>query len=217
MKNVNSKSILEAPVTGQGNEYWGRHARRYDRATQFLNRRVLEMAGAVADTVGHAQNVLEIAAGTGLVTEAAAPRAQRFVATDSSHEMLELLRHRMSGTSNIEVRAVDALSLDFADNAFDVVIIANLLHLLDDPVRALSEAHRVLKPGGKLVVPTFAHGEGWVANVVSRILGLSGFPVVTRFRDQQLDTLVSESGFEVVDARWFSGLLPIRFVAARAV
>jgi len=131
--------------------------------------------------------------------------------------MLDLLRRRMSGASNIEVRPADALSLDFADNTFDAVIIANLLHLLDDPARALSEAHRVLQPGGKLVVPTFAHGHGAVANVVSRVLSLSGFPVVTRFRDQQLDTLVSKSGFEIVDARWFSGILPIRFVAARAV
>ena len=119
--------------------------------------------------------------------------------------------------SNIEVKLVDALNLNFADNAFGAVIIANLLHLLDDPARALEEAHRVLRPGGKLVVPTFSHGEGAVANGVSRVLGLSGFPVVTRFRGQQLDTLVSESGFEIVDARWFSGLLPIRFVAARAV
>jgi len=216
MTNEHSKSNVEVTVAGQDKAYWDRHARRYDRATKFLNRRVFEMAQAVADSVGDADDVLEIAAGTGLVTEVVAPRVQRFVATDTSHQMLEQLRHRMSGAANVEVRPVDALSLDFADHSFDAVIIANLLHLLDDPARALREARRVLRPGGKLVVPTFSHGHGVVANVVSRVLGLSGFPVVTRFRDQQLDTLVSESDFDVVDGRWFPGLLPIRFVAARA-
>jgi hypothetical protein len=51
--------------------------------------------------------------------------------------------------------------------------------------------------------------------VLTHIKGLSGFPVVTRFADEQLDALVSECGFEVVDSRWFSGLLPIRFVVAQ--
>lgn len=217
MTNVNPKPNVEMTVMEQDKEYWERYARRYDRAITLLNRRVFEMATAVADTVGNANDVLEIAAGTGLVTEVVAPHAKRFVATDTSHQMLDLLRRRMSGASNVEVRPVDALNLDFSDDSFDAVIIANLLHLLDDPVRALSEAHRVLRPGGKLIVPTFSHGHGVVANVVSRVLGLSGFPVVTRFRDQQLDTLVSESDFDVVDARWFSGLLPIRFVAARTL
>ena len=150
-----------------------------------------------------------------MVTEAAARHAKRYVATDATEEMLELLRHRLDGAANIEVRSADALNLDFPDDSFDAVIIANLLHLLDDPARALSEARRVLRPGGGLVVPTFAHGQGWLANIVSRLLILRGFRVATRFRKEQLDALVTEAGFEVVDGRWFKGLLPLRFVAAR--
>ena len=201
----------------QDHNYWKRHARRYDRFTTLLNRRFSDMALAVANAIGENQDVLEVAAGTGMVTEVAAPRARRYVATDTTGEMLDLLRHRSRNLPNIEVKSADALSLDFPDNTFDTVVMANLLHLLDDPARALSEAKRVLRPGGTLVAPTFAHGQHLLANVVSRLLGLSGFPVVTRFRGQQLDTLLAESGFEVVDGRWFAGVLPIRFVAARAV
>jgi ubiquinone/menaquinone biosynthesis C-methylase UbiE len=181
----------------------------------MLNRRFFEMARAVADAVGDSEDVLEVAAGTGLLTAVVVPCAKRYVATDATPEMLELLRRRLDSVPNIEVRLADALRLDFADSSFDAVVIANLLHLLEDPTRALAEARRVLRAGGKLIVPTFSHDQGLLSKLVSRVLGLSGFPVVTRFRGRQLDMLVSESGFEVVEARWFGGLLPIRFVAAR--
>jgi len=202
-------------MTDHEDRYWKRRARHYDRAIGWVNRRVPAMARAVAGAVGEGGAVLEIAAGTGLVTKVVAPHAERYVATDSTPEMLDLLRQRMRGAENIEVRLADALSLEFPDSSFDAVVIANLLHLLEDPARALSEARRVLRAGGTLVVPTFAHGHGVLAKITSAALGLNGFPVVTRFRDDQLDTLVSEAGFQVVDARWFAGILPIRFVAAR--
>jgi len=215
MDTAKREPVLEAHMQEQSNAYWSRHARRYDRMVGLLNRHISDMVYAVGNAVGDGQDVLEVAAGTGLVTEGVAPRAKRYVATDANVEMLDQLQHRLKGNLHLEVQPADALSLDFDDSSFDAVVIANLLHLLDDPARALREARRVLRPGGKLIVPTFAHGQGVLGHVVSRVLGLSGFPVVTRFRDQQLDTLVSESGFEVVDARWFTGILPIRFVAAR--
>lgn len=201
----------------KSSEYWRRQARRYDLAAKLLNRRFSDMAQLAANAVDGAHDVLEVAAGTGLVTEVVAPRVERYVATDASVEMLDLLRRRLSAASNIEMQIADAMKLDFADGSFDAVIIANLLHLLDNPAGALFEARRVLRPGGKLIVPTFAHGQGLLANVVSRILKLSGFPVVTRFAGEQLDALVSKCGFQIVEARWFAGILPIRFVSAKAM
>ena len=197
--------------------YWRRHAQRYDRVTTLLNRRFFSMARAVASAVEDCDEILEVAAGTGLVTEVLAPGARRLVATDTTAEMLDLLRRRLADSDQVEIQPADALNLDFADDAFDAVVIANLLHLLDEPGLALGEARRVLRTGGTVVVPTFAHGEGLLAQVVSRVLGLSGFRVVTRFRGLELDELVTASGFEVVEARWFAGILPIRFVAARVI
>ena len=40
---------------------------------------------------------------------------------------------------------------------FDVVIAANVIHLLDDPYKALSELDRVCRPGGKLIIPTYVN------------------------------------------------------------
>lgn len=196
-------------------EFWQKNARRYDRVTLSLCKSFPSMAQAVAETLSDADSVLEVAAGTGMVTVVVAPVVQRHVATDQSTEMLEVLRGRLGEQPSAEVRVADALNLDFPDGSFDVVLMCNLLHLLPEPSLALAEARRVLRPGGRLLAPTFCHGQGLLAHVVSRVLGVIGFPVMMRFKDQALDELVQAAGFELHDARWFPGILPIRHVEGR--
>lgn len=115
--------------------YCRRHARRYDRVTLILHWRFPTMADRVAESIRDSRSVLEIAAGTGLVTARVAPAERALVATDSSSEMLTVLRSRLDTEvlTNVEVQEADALDPDFADGSFDAVVIANLLHLLPDP------------------------------------------------------------------------------------
>lgn len=132
--------------------------------------------------------------------------------------MLAILRARMAaeGLTNVEAEEADALALAFPDGSFDAVVMANLLHLLPNPGQALNEARRVLGSGGLLAAPTFCHAETAVAQLVSRGLGLTGFPVVSRFAGGALQQLAGHHGFTVEDEVLFSGLLPIRLIVARA-
>ena len=93
---------------------------------------------------------------------------------------------------------------------------ANLLHLLPDPGQALDEVRRVLTLTGLLAAPTFCHGETAVAQLISRGLGLTGFPVVSRFARGAVRQLVGRHGFTVEEEVLFPGLLPIRLIVARA-
>jgi phosphatidylethanolamine/phosphatidyl-N-methylethanolamine N-methyltransferase len=198
-------------------EFWRVQARRYDRAIDVLNRRFGEMTRHVAAALDGCGDVVEIAAGTGLVTEHIAAVVERLVATDRSPQMLEILRGRVraAGASNVEVREADALALPFDDGSFDAVVMANLLHLLPDPKLALAEARRVLRPDGLLCAPTFCHGEHALARAVSGVLALARFPVVTRFSADSLVTTIDNAGFRVVDTRTYRGLLPLCLVVAR--
>lgn len=194
----------------EADPFWARHARRYDRATLALNRNFWRMAReAAVKTTG--LEVLELAAGTGLVTRELARTARRVVATDLSQPMLAVLRGRLGaqGATNVEVRAADATALDFPEGSFDAVVMANLLHLLPGPGAALREAHRVLRPGGLLLAPTFCHGETFTARCVSEVLGLAGFPIQRRFRAGELLELVRNAGFEVAPGDVLPGWLPL--------
>jgi ubiquinone/menaquinone biosynthesis C-methylase UbiE len=200
----------------EGDPFWARHARRYDQATLALNRNFEAMARDTAERVRDLE-VLELAAGTGLVTRELARTARRVVATDLSESMLAVLRGRLNaqGSTNVEVRAADATALDFADGSFDAVVAANLLHLLPDPGAALREMHRVLRPDGLLLAPTFCHGETLRAQAVSRLLGIAGFPIQQRFRSVELAELLRAAGFEGATPQVLPGWLPLGFAEGR--
>jgi ubiquinone/menaquinone biosynthesis C-methylase UbiE len=100
--------------------------------------------------------ILDLGAGTGLVTLALAPHAESVTALDISAAMLERLQAHAAttGVTNIDVVAADMRSLPFEDETFDLVVSNYALHHLEDTGKeiAVSEARRVLTPTGRLVV-----------------------------------------------------------------
>lgn len=100
------------------------------------------------------QMVLEIAAGTGVVTRAMASRVAvgtRYVATDLNQPMLDYAKAKQPEGGQVEWRQADAMSLPFGDSAFDVVVCQFGAMFFPDRVKAYGEAHRVLKPSGHFV------------------------------------------------------------------
>ena len=101
----------------------------------------------------HPRRILETAAGTGIVTEQlhrALPEAE-IIATDLNAPMLEQAASRLSA-SNVRFRPADAQSLPFESASFDLVVCQFGLMFVPDKVRANSEAHRVLRDGGRYML-----------------------------------------------------------------
>ena len=97
--------------------------------------------------------VLEIAAGTGVVTRALAsslPESASIVATDLNQPMLDLA-HAIGTQRPVEWRQADALQLPFGDGTFDAVACQFGVMFFPDKVKAFSEARRVLRSGGVFI------------------------------------------------------------------
>ena len=137
--------------TARARRYWSRHAPRYDTSISVFERLALEDGRLWA--CSHARGeVLEIAAGTGR-NLAHYPRDLRLTATELSPEMLDIARRRAREIgSGAELRLADAQALEFPDERFDTVICTLGLCSIPDHVRAVREAARVLRPGGRLVL-----------------------------------------------------------------
>lgn len=108
------------------------------------------------------ESVLDMACGTGDLTQAFArmTEAKEIVGGDFTPEMLDLARHKQQrlgdqDKSRIEYVAADAMNLRFEDNRFDVISIAFGIRNVQRPEAALAEFHRVLRPGGRLVILEF--------------------------------------------------------------
>lgn len=123
-------------------------------------------------------HVLEIAAGTGVVTRAvveALGSDVSIVATDLNQAMLD---HGASviADGNVVWRQADALKLPFDDNTFDAVICQFSVMFFPDRIKAYSEARRVLKSGGRFIFNVWDHiGENEFADTVTQALA-SVFP-----------------------------------------
>ena len=96
--------------------------------------------------------VADLGAGTGALAEAIAPFVRSVVAIDRSPEMLEASRARLSSHPNTDWTKGELEALPLPDASVDLALLVLVLHYLPEPQRALAEAYRVLKPGGRLVI-----------------------------------------------------------------
>jgi SAM-dependent methyltransferase len=97
-------------------------------------------------------DILDVAAGTGYLALAAAALGHHVTATDLSPQMLEeLTAHAAERGLSVDARVGDAVAPDFPPASFAVVTSRHLLWTLREPVRAMTNWHNLLCPGGRLV------------------------------------------------------------------
>jgi ubiquinone/menaquinone biosynthesis C-methylase UbiE len=130
-----------------------------DTASAYLSSAVhaqgadLQQVQKIVAQSGNAR-VLDLGCGGGHISFAAAPVAATVVACDLSTQMLDVVAQaaQQRGLNNIETRQAQAEALPFADASFDIVITRFSAHHWFDVPAGLSEAQRVLRPQGKLIV-----------------------------------------------------------------
>ncbi len=107
------------------------------------------------------ERVIDLGTGTGRMLILLSPYTQEAEGLDLSHQMLTVARANLNRAriGNARVRQGDATNTPFESNSADFVIVHQVLHYLEKPEDVISEAARILKPGGKLLVVDFAPHE----------------------------------------------------------
>ncbi len=190
--------------------FWDRAAVIYDLFADVYNRKVnQELCRLACEQIQPDDNVLECACGTGMISVHIAPRCRHLTATDFSENMCRRARKKCSSFSNVEIRTADILSLDFPDESFDTVIAANVIHLLDEPLKALAELDRVCKPGGKLIIPTYVNKDK--TKLIDQAIDQAGADFKHDFTYDTYRAFFSDAGYHNISTQLIDGRVPCAF------
>jgi len=99
-------------------------------------------------------DVLDIASGDGVLAELLAPHAKSILCVDASERVVAAARTRLKPYRNVTVRLGDMHALDTGTRRFDLVLLTHALTYSEQPAKAIAEAARVLRPGGRLLATT---------------------------------------------------------------
>jgi len=177
--------------------YFRIHAKEWD-SIRALHVAEDQVEAAIEEALGEGpfDLVVDLGTGTGRMLELFAPRARRVLGLDISHDMLGYARMKLerAGLVNAQARQGDIYNVPLADVSADAVILHQVLHFLDDPATAITEASRVLAPGGRLLVVDFAPHELEFLREQSahRRLG---------FAQDQIKRWLQDSGLEIERSR----------------
>lgn len=187
--------------------FWDRFSKIYH---PFMKRNAVayeNICQYLAKYIDNQKSVLELACGTGQITFCMADKAKLWEATDYSENMVNEAMRRgkeVAGGNKISFQVQDATKLTYESESFDVVVIANALHIMPNPDLALREIHRVLKKDGILFAPTFVYENGY-SRLTIWLMERLGFKTYYKWKKKEFVQYVSNYGFQVVEDSLLNG------------
>jgi len=201
-------------------EKWGDIASAYGDAfetltSQFSDEVISQLSPGVGDTI------LDVAAGTGAFSLAAAKLGAQVLATDFAEGMVEHIKQRadVAKLSNIETRVMDGQNLALDDASFDISVSIVGLIFFPDIEKGFAELKRVLKPGGRCAVVCWDHPEHFdMMKLLKQSIAIAApdfemptqTPVWARLvGEQALAEKFTQAGFSKVEVKTMDGLLTL--------
>ncbi len=196
---------------------WSKQAGSYDRLIGWWERRMFGEDNRPWACDRAQGRVLEVAVGTGLNLPFY-DAGVSLVGVDLSPEMLQIARRRADDVGrDVDLREGDAHDLDFEDASFDSVVSTFSLCNIPDIDQALREMHRVLRPGGRLILVDHVRSSVrpvlWVQKVAELLTVRMDGDYLTRRPSQN----VERQGFQIIERERFAWGVVERLVAVKPV
>ena len=187
--------------------FWDKVSGLYDLFENIYNKKVYTGTGRkVAEYIESGDEVLECACGTGAISIYIVQKCKMLIATDFSDGMLKQASKKCRHFKNVTFQKADITHLDFADASFDKVVAGNVIHLLPEPEKALSELKRVTKPGGTIIIPTYINMSKGSGTAAVKFIELLGANFKRQFDFESYKQFFADMGYsnityEIVDGR----------------
>ncbi|MBQ3600848.1 MAG: methyltransferase domain-containing protein [Lachnospiraceae bacterium] len=190
--------------------FWDNVAGVYDIFTNIINKKTHKgLCERIGELIFETEEVLECACGTGLLSGIIGKKCKKLVATDFSAKMLKKASKKHSQYNNIEFKKGNILQIEYPNETFDVVVAANVIHLLDEPYKALAELDRVCRKGGRIIIPTYMNknDSGKTSGFASTV-GKVGVDFKRQFTFETYKKFIEDAGYQNVEYTLINGRIP---------
>ena len=189
--------------------FWDKISPLYDLFENVYNHKVYLGTGKkVAEFIESSDDVLECACGTGAITVSIAEKCRKLVATDFATGMLKRAAKKCRKYDNVALKRADITNIKCKDARFDKVVAGNVIHLLPEPEKALSELERVVKPGGKIIIPTYINMSKKSAGLAVKFIEFLGADFKKQFDFDSYMEFFEERGYKDVEYFVVEGRMP---------
>jgi ubiquinone/menaquinone biosynthesis C-methylase UbiE len=200
---------------------WSKLAVHFDKLQEYIvGNEVMDLLKCEFDKLNDLGYLLELGCGNGTYTKMIEHATRKILATDYSGDMVKAAKKKLNDYKNIEIQQADCYDLKFPDSTFDSIQMANLIHVVADPQKAIDEVHRVLKTNGTLVVTSFTMDGMTFFNKIMMIykyLKTVGKPPTsgTRFGLKSLTEFIAKNGFKVKESKLVGNTSKAIYIVAR--
>jgi ubiquinone/menaquinone biosynthesis C-methylase UbiE len=204
--------------------FWDKVSAKYAKTPISDEEAYLYTLNKTRGYLGADDRVLEVGCGTGSTALLLAENVGHITASDISGKMIEIGKNKAEkeGVKNIDFLQADVLDASFNTEPYDAVLAHNMLHLLEDPAAAIQTIKRRLKPGGMFIsktVTTFGSGTPFKWRMLKILLPIMQFfgkaPFVNFMHVDDLEKLIKDAGFEIVESGTYPKTALSQYIAAR--
>jgi ubiquinone/menaquinone biosynthesis C-methylase UbiE len=198
-------------------DYWNKLAKKYDLRSKRYHKMYNKLISLLRLELSQKDIVLDIGTGTGEIPLSLSSEVKEFQGIDLSNSMINIAKEKIlkSKITNVSFSVQNSYNLQSKNDKFNVVIIANLLHIVNNPEKVIKEANRILKNKGKLIIATYLHGNSIKTKVISFFLKLKGHPVYNQFNEKRMINLVKSNDLEIIKKEMIDNIIPVLFIVAK--
>ncbi len=190
-------------LTSNSSEYFGQVAGKWDQIRSGYYGDEVRAAAIRKAYLRPEMVVADVGAGTGYISAGLAPLVRRVYVLDGSPAMLEVARQNLKQYDNLVFQEADGLRLPLPDESLDAVFANMYLHHCPDPLAAIQEMVRLIRPGGRLIITDMdTHPYEWMKAEMADIWqGFERSQVRAWFEEAGLVNVIVDCTGETCNAR----------------
>jgi ubiquinone/menaquinone biosynthesis C-methylase UbiE len=181
--------------------FWQQWSVRHGLAMDRIHSSVYQkLCQQIRPSLSRNMNVLELACGTGQLSQCLSSQVRLWEATDFSPTVIQAAK-RTNHSVRLHFSVQDAAHLPYGPESFDAVVISNALQAMPQPEEIISEAYRVLKSGGTLFAPTSVQDKPqWLNWLKQRQL-----PIYQHWNSQNFCEFLEQNHFHITNCTLLTG------------